>query len=138
MGGRRDPAGRLREDARRARVAGRAGAGLLAGLALLGTGGGGGAARRTEPGGQGDLDALAADLDHHGLSRPAPAELAAYRALRAKATVLNTTIGVVATAGDRREEDMRELGAIAADLGSAWRLERVVFKKFCWDLNSVR
>ncbi|GGF38322.1 P1 family peptidase [Williamsia phyllosphaerae] len=38
-----------------------------------------------------------ADLDHHRLRSPDDAELDAYRALRAKSTVLNTTIGVVAT-----------------------------------------
>ncbi|WOC11068.1 P1 family peptidase [Gordonia sp. MP11Mi] len=39
----------------------------------------------------------AEDLAHHGLRRPAVAELTRLRALDAKGTVLNTTIGVVAT-----------------------------------------
>ena len=42
-------------------------------------------------------DAAADDLEHHRLRRPGAAELETYRSLRAKATVLNTTIGVVAT-----------------------------------------
>lgn len=37
------------------------------------------------------------DLDYHGLIRPDPAEVAAHAELAAAATVLNTTIGVVAT-----------------------------------------
>ncbi|GAC58612.1 putative hydrolase [Gordonia hirsuta DSM 44140 = NBRC 16056] len=37
------------------------------------------------------------DLAHHGLSAPDPAQIQAHAALQAKATMLNTTIGVVAT-----------------------------------------
>lgn len=37
------------------------------------------------------------DLDHHGLTAPAATEVAAHAELTAKGTVLNTTIGVVAT-----------------------------------------
>ncbi len=37
------------------------------------------------------------DLERHGLTRPDPAEVAAYAELSSKGTVLNTTIGVVAT-----------------------------------------
>ncbi|MCF8604088.1 P1 family peptidase [Gordonia sp. HY442] len=39
----------------------------------------------------------AEDLTHHGLRKPAAAELTRLRALEAKGSVLNTTIGVVAT-----------------------------------------
>ncbi|MCK0440165.1 P1 family peptidase [Gordonia alkaliphila] len=55
------------------------------------------------------------DLVHHGLVDPDPAEVAAHAALLAKGTVLNTTIGVIATDARLSVADTRRLAMSGHD-----------------------
>ncbi|MFC0315882.1 P1 family peptidase [Gordonia phosphorivorans] len=55
------------------------------------------------------------DLDHHGLREPDPAEVAAHADLLAKGTVLNTTIGVIATDAELSVADTRRLAMAGHD-----------------------
>ncbi|MFT3714778.1 MAG: P1 family peptidase [Gordonia sp. (in: high G+C Gram-positive bacteria)] len=62
------------------------------------------------------------DLAHFGLSTPDPAEIEAYAALNAKGTVLNTTIGVVATDAALPVASLKRLAMAGHDgLGRAIR-----------------
>ncbi|WP_328857662.1 P1 family peptidase [Williamsia herbipolensis] len=56
-----------------------------------------------------------ADLDYFGLGPASPEDLEAYRALHAKATVLNTTIGVVATDARLDPASTRRIAMAAHD-----------------------
>lgn len=60
-------------------------------------------------------DVTAADLDHHGLRAPSSSEIAALADLEAKRTVLNTTIGVVATDAALSTSSLRRVAMAAHD-----------------------